>query len=89
VPQVNEHAPSAQAGFALGTFVVHAWPHVPQLFVSLPVSTHPPLQRVFAPAGHPEAHEYAPPSCPAAQTGVPPSPAHVVPQPPQLDAVVY
>jgi hypothetical protein len=85
--QLNVHPPETHAGFALATFVEHVCPHVPQLFASLFVSTHAPLQRVLAPAGHPDAHEYAPPSAPAAHRGVPPSAEQAAPQPPQLEAV--
>jgi hypothetical protein len=81
-------APATQAGSALGTLVVHALPHPPQLLVSLSASTHAPPHRVPAPAGHPEAHEYVPPSSPAAQKGVPPSGAHAAPHPPQFAALV-
>jgi len=81
-------APCTQAGCAFGTFVVHASPQAPQLLVSVDMSTHAPPQRVLALAGHPEAQEYDPPSTAAAQTGVPPSGAHVTPQAPQLDDVV-
>jgi len=86
--QVNVHAPFTHAACAFATLVEHDSPHVPQLAVSVLVSTQAPPQRALALAGHPDAQAYAPPSSPAAHNGVPPSAEHVMPQPPQLDAVV-
>jgi hypothetical protein len=85
---VKVHAPPTQPGCALATLVEQVRPQAPQLFVSVCASTQAPPQRVLAAAGQPDAHEYAPPSVPAAQTGVPPSVAQTVPHAPQLAAVV-
>jgi hypothetical protein len=81
----NVHALLTHTGTALATAVVHAWPHVLQLFASLVGSTQLPLQAMGAAGGHPETHEYEPAA--PAHTGVPAG--HVLPQLPQLAAVVY
>jgi hypothetical protein len=77
------HALSTQTACALATFVVHVFPHVLQLFASLVVSTHPPLQFVGATGGQPDTHEYVPPE-PAQKDA---APLHAVPQLPQFAAV--
>jgi hypothetical protein len=51
------HALLTQTACALATPVVHAFPHVLQLFASLVTSTHAPLQDVGVAVGHPETHE--------------------------------
>jgi hypothetical protein len=85
VSQANEHPLLTQTAWALATFVVHALPHVMQLFASLVVSTQPPLQFVGAADGHPDTHEYAP----AEPAHTPALPLHALPQRSQLAAVVY
>jgi hypothetical protein len=70
---------------ALTTLVEHAFEHVPQLSTSVVVLVQPPLQRSGLDNGHPDAHAYELPD--AAHVGV--EPLHPLPQPPQLDAVVY
>lgn len=52
----KEQELAPQTGWALATPVAHGRAHAPQLAVSLVVSTHAPLHRVGAAAGHPEAH---------------------------------
>jgi hypothetical protein len=79
---VKVHTLLLQTGSALATVVVHALPHVLQLFVSLAVSTHEPLQTVSVADGQLARHEYVPPEL--AHTSFA---AHAFAQPPQLDVV--
>jgi hypothetical protein len=84
--QENPQALVEQVGVALATLVVQTFPHVLQSLVLFVVLTHVPPQSVW-PAGHPEMHVAVPPSAPPVeQMGVPPE--QVVPQAPQLDAVL-
>jgi hypothetical protein len=48
------HALFTQTAVALATFVVQAWPQLPQFVASLVVSTQLPLQRFGAAAGQPD-----------------------------------
>ena len=82
--QAKPHEPWTHAPWALATPFRHAAPHVMQLFGSLVVSTHVPLQFAGALDGHADTHEYSPLT--AAHRGAPP--LHALPQPPQLDKVV-
>jgi hypothetical protein len=52
------HALLTQTACALATPVVHAFPHVLQLFASLVTSTHvEPVHNVGVAGGQPETHE--------------------------------
>jgi hypothetical protein len=54
--QTNEHVPEEHAAVALGTWVVQACPHDPQLFTSDEGSTQLPLHGVDALDGHAVTH---------------------------------
>jgi hypothetical protein len=79
----NEQVLLTQIGCACATAVVHALPHVWQLFAVLVVSTQEPLHSVGAEVGHVETQEWVP--CELAHTGV--APVHARPHPPQLAAL--
>jgi hypothetical protein len=74
--QLKEQALASQAGVAFATVVVHAWPHVPQLFALLVTSTQVLPQSMGVDAGHPDAQ------ADATQTGV--LPLHAWPHDAQL-----
>jgi hypothetical protein len=72
---VNAHTPLVHSGCALATFVVHMFPHMPQLLVLLVVSTQFPSQSADPVAEHPDTVDVSEGAAESTGARVDPSPS--------------